>query len=318
MCRKILTHRMHHDVRTPMIFDIRDQNVDKQPIYANPRRTKYHRCEVSRPKPGEWLLNSRWPTEVTHGDPAEFPGWGIEAVTHFDRYAEEELESSECEYHSCCVLSVDVQFCLEFRRLVSHELRTGPVGFSASDHEPEECQAFILEHRHKRLRYFGRHQAYPRRCPATWRSDMREVETGLPFWSQDYKREARHFADWQLFAFGQYEDLYRLEQDAKTLFLVFCDLLVSKRRGHPDSVAAENSISRLQDELTELRIKIDRLNNWAHDIDPEVPPTFIPIWKWRVLAAKDEVTRLRKVEMNPKEFKSVYELLTLTFPQLQK
>ncbi|KAI0483437.1 hypothetical protein F4859DRAFT_399290 [Xylaria cf. heliscus] len=48
MCRRIITHRMHHDVATPMLID----PFSSTPIiYANPLRTNFHRCELT-PPPG--------------------------------------------------------------------------------------------------------------------------------------------------------------------------------------------------------------------------------------------------------------------------
>jgi hypothetical protein len=84
MCRRIITHCMHHDVAAPMIMD----PVAPNPIiYANPLRTNYHRCELNLP-PLEWLLNS----------PVE-----------------------KCPYHTCCVPHVEVEYCRDFLVCLEYE-----------------------------------------------------------------------------------------------------------------------------------------------------------------------------------------------------
>ncbi|KAI1195533.1 hypothetical protein F5X97DRAFT_345650 [Nemania serpens] len=81
MCRRIITHYMHHDVAAPMILD----PVTTDPIAcANPLRTNFHRCELTPGPPLTWLLN----TPV-----------------------------AACLYHSCCVPQVQEHFC---RNLTEH------------------------------------------------------------------------------------------------------------------------------------------------------------------------------------------------------
>ncbi|KAI1823528.1 hypothetical protein F4861DRAFT_539965 [Xylaria intraflava] len=76
MCRRIITHHMHHDVAAPMIIDPVASNPT---IYANPLRTNYHQCELSLSPPA-WLLNS---------------------------------PVKKCTYHSCCAPEEEVEFCAE-------------------------------------------------------------------------------------------------------------------------------------------------------------------------------------------------------------
>ncbi|KAI1149335.1 hypothetical protein F4825DRAFT_430828 [Nemania diffusa] len=85
MCRRIITHLMHHDVAAPMIMD----PVAPRPlIYANPLRTNFHRCELVLP-PLKWLLNS----------PAE-----------------------KCPYHTCCVPHTEVEYCNDLLGCLHYEL----------------------------------------------------------------------------------------------------------------------------------------------------------------------------------------------------
>ncbi|RYC64086.1 hypothetical protein CHU98_g2111 [Xylaria longipes] len=74
MCRRIITHRMHHDVAAAMIMD----PISPNPIvYANPLRTNFHRCELELPHP-QRLLNSPF---------------------------------LKCSYHTCCVCDERAEYC---------------------------------------------------------------------------------------------------------------------------------------------------------------------------------------------------------------
>ncbi|GAW23517.1 hypothetical protein ANO14919_130760 [Xylariales sp. No.14919] len=74
MCRRIITHYMHHDVATPMIVD---PTAPRPIIYANPLHTTVHSCEVPPPSP-DWLLDT----------PIE-----------------------RCQYHSCCITRERIEHC---------------------------------------------------------------------------------------------------------------------------------------------------------------------------------------------------------------
>ncbi|KAI1343150.1 hypothetical protein F5Y15DRAFT_429113 [Xylariaceae sp. FL0016] len=76
MCRKIITHHMHHDVASPMIIGPLSESA---PIYANPLHTNWHRCEVTIPPRGFRLSGG----ECMH----------------------------ICEYHSCCTPSKEIEWC---------------------------------------------------------------------------------------------------------------------------------------------------------------------------------------------------------------
>ncbi|KAI8945059.1 hypothetical protein F4801DRAFT_584794 [Xylaria longipes] len=74
MCRRIITHRMHHDVAAAMIMD----PISPNPIvYANPLRTNFHRCELELPHP-QRLVNSPF---------------------------------LKCSYHTCCVCDERAEYC---------------------------------------------------------------------------------------------------------------------------------------------------------------------------------------------------------------
>ncbi|KAI1211397.1 uncharacterized protein F4807DRAFT_37490 [Annulohypoxylon truncatum] len=237
MCRRILTHYMHHDVRSPMLLDPAAENA---PVYANPLHTRFHRCEVSRPLPGQWLLGSPFPT---------------------------------CEYHSCCVLVREVEFCADF-----HAWVCGTLGMDDDEDidehcEPEQCVNFVLEHRHEKLSYFGHPEAYLwNRYPATWREDLLEVEN----------RRRMPWADEELFLEG--EKLYTLEQDAKTQFLVYRDLFKVWPKGHDQMQHAQFNVEQAQTLLLEQKENVARLIDWARGNQSQPIRAFTPIWWMRMWA----------------------------------
>ncbi|OTB14548.1 hypothetical protein K445DRAFT_12802 [Daldinia sp. EC12] len=134
MCRRIFTHNMHHDVRPLMITSLAHEN---QRVYANPLRTPFHRCGISIPIPGHWLLNN---------------------------------PHQACTYHSCCQVSDEVEYCSVFTEDL---LETSS---SEDEMEPEQCPRFVWQHRHKRLEYLGQPGSYDVEYPATWRDDVEEIE----------------------------------------------------------------------------------------------------------------------------------------------
>ncbi|KAI1454405.1 hypothetical protein F4805DRAFT_321142 [Annulohypoxylon moriforme] len=142
MCKRILTHHMHHDVRTPMILD---PSVENPSVYANPCHTRFHKCELCQTSPGQWLLASPLPL---------------------------------CRYHSCCLLTIQVHYCDEVYALISSSVNADEMH---RRHQPEQCVNFALEHRHLRLPYLGHPEDYlVDQYPATWREDLLDVEGDWP------------------------------------------------------------------------------------------------------------------------------------------
>ncbi|KAI2628197.1 hypothetical protein GGS21DRAFT_247236 [Xylaria nigripes] len=130
MCRRLITHRMHHDVATPMIID----PIAFSPIlYANPLRTPPHRCELEST-----------PLELMFSRPVE-----------------------RCIYHSCCIPRDSIQYCVAFLYDYSDDENDSDYDL---DFEPEECPDFVLEHHHERLPYFGHPEFYMESIPASWRN----------------------------------------------------------------------------------------------------------------------------------------------------
>ena len=127
MCRRVITHYIHHDVRAPMVMD----SVSPNPVvYANPLRTNFHTCELQLP-----------PLEFVANTPIE-----------------------KCPYHTCCIPHAYVVYCADTLAFIDEQdVEDGM--------EPEECEAFFLEHHHERLPYFG-DECSCREVPATWRNLM--------------------------------------------------------------------------------------------------------------------------------------------------
>ncbi|KAI0113315.1 hypothetical protein F4814DRAFT_440648 [Daldinia grandis] len=152
MCRRTITHYMHHDVRQLMITGLAHEG---HTVYANPLRTTFHQCEIGTPIPDQWLLNNPFPT---------------------------------CKYHSCCQASSKTDYCPDF---IKDLLEASCSGDDESELEPEECPQFILEHRHKRLEYLGQPESYPTDCPATWDEGVEELaEISFPYFRQSKEKLA--------------------------------------------------------------------------------------------------------------------------------
>ncbi|KAK9415084.1 hypothetical protein SUNI508_01932 [Seiridium unicorne] len=120
MCRRILTHRMHHDVRKPMMMP-QDIEGSRGVIYANPFQTSHHRCELSiKAHAHTWLLNL-----PVHG----------------------------CEYHSCCVPSEEIIHCecAEEKIWEAEHLMWDSDHEEDEDFNPETCYNYTLEHRHVKI-----------------------------------------------------------------------------------------------------------------------------------------------------------------------
>ncbi|KAI0812938.1 hypothetical protein GGR55DRAFT_703650 [Xylaria sp. FL0064] len=163
MCRRTITHYMHHDARAAMVFS----SVSSLLVaYANPLRTNFHQCELVLP-PLDHALNGT---------------------------------VEKCAYHTCCWPKTDVEYCAEF---MAHQ--------GGSRFEPEQCDAFILEHRHERYPYFGNEGAYREKVPATWR-DLAHIRAWSPGTFPGFAHERRFFPNWAHKCFAECEKLYILEQ----------------------------------------------------------------------------------------------------------
>ncbi|KAH9997815.1 hypothetical protein F4779DRAFT_636178 [Xylariaceae sp. FL0662B] len=239
MCRKTIIHQMHHDVRTPMIID---PTTTSPPVYANPRRTKYHVCELALPVPGQMLLNSK----------------------------------PSCKYHSCCIPAFEVEYCLErfpvepvsstmFQssqdRKSAIEQDSDLESDSESDYSessvPEECTYFVLTHRHVRMPYFGDESAYVEEYPATW-ADIKEPGSDWITWCLDC-------AGCEVPFYFECEKLYQLEKDVQTLLKVMMDLSHTRPPSSRQRATAELSLLRAEGWLNYQRMVVFGLLDLARE-----------------------------------------------------
>ncbi|KAI1387343.1 uncharacterized protein F4822DRAFT_279659 [Hypoxylon trugodes] len=256
MCRKIIIHQMHHDVRIPMICDV---FAEQQEVYANPRRTRYHQCELSHPPPGQLLLNTWYPT---------------------------------CEYHSCCMPIVEITCC------------DAGLRYDDDDHEPEECDYFVLEHKHERLEYFGCPEDYPvSYCPATWSNDIYEIDRN---WDDWYREDWERLYEWEEVLFQECETIYILEEEAKTHFLVWRDL--NRWRNWRDRllVQAEIHVEQAQKRLIDQKELVSRMFNWGRGDGFVCSSGFVPIWWMRLWAEKEDMYgELNGVKIRPENLQCI-------------
>jgi hypothetical protein len=252
MCRKIITHHMHHDVASPMIID----SISSNPaIFANPLHTNFHRCELQFPPPG-------WTRDWT-----------------------------ECSYHSCCIPHVRDEYCAAvLAKMDQHNndydeeyydedaeenYDDNAIGDdSYYDPEPEECDGFVLEHQHIELRYFGECPELPRLQygsgaalvdPATWRGLYRiegELQQAKHF--PGFNHSSADAARWQEVTYAECEKLYTLETDAAVLRAALKDLGVYGPADARDCVSrARAKILDAEEQLQAQRRLVHDLYQWA-------------------------------------------------------
>ncbi|KAI1175659.1 hypothetical protein F4777DRAFT_578792 [Nemania sp. FL0916] len=237
MCKRIITHHMHHDVATPIIIDPLSHNPT---VYANPLRTNFHRCELSLPSK-RWLLNT----------PLE-----------------------KCPYHSCCLPHTQIVYCPTVLAYMQHG-SSGSGRGSYGWREPEECFAFALEHHHMRLPYFGdecaysyHHNSYSYSVPATWRGLANLRDSG---WDPDFVHHGRAEQQglrekWEEFLFAECEKLHILTQDFDTLFAAVECLPADADWGTVR--AARNNVLRCEAKLVEKKSLVADMLQWAAEYQP--------------------------------------------------
>jgi len=251
MCRKIITHYMHHDVASPMIVDSISSNP---PIFANPLHTNFHRCELQFPPPG-------WAT-----------GW------------------APCPYHSCCIPHVREEYCAavladmdqrnndydeEFYDEDTEEYcdndETSNYGYY--DPEPEECDGFVLEHQHIELPYFGKSPEllqspqsysynYPASVvPATWRGLYRiEGDLLQEKYFPGFSHSPADAARWQEVTYAECEKLYTLENDVAVL------RAASKDIGMYGPTDTREYVSRARTKVLDAEEQLQAQRRLVHDL----------------------------------------------------
>ncbi|KAH9890219.1 hypothetical protein F4778DRAFT_753038 [Xylariomycetidae sp. FL2044] len=218
MCHSIHEHYMHHDVRTPMVCDTYSSSPR---VLANPFHTSRHVCEISRSGAA-----------------------GSDALR-------------SCEYHSCCTRINHVHICDALKALYSSSTEGDEDDDGEWRLEPEECEYFVLEHRHFRAECLGDDEtAYPQPVPATWRDDIEELDLEASF-SFCHDRSAK--SKWLENLFLEAEKLYTLREDTYNRRRVLCDLDVfdeDSTTGRLTAAAAEYDCGRAECRLQEQAAKV--------------------------------------------------------------
>ncbi|KAI1488314.1 hypothetical protein F5X96DRAFT_685586 [Biscogniauxia mediterranea] len=204
MCRRIITHHMHHDVRQPMIIDACAHG--DPPVYVNPLHTPFHTCEVTWPCHEHWLLN----------------------------------KPRSCNYHSCCLPQEKIEFCDDMKDFFLDDQDSDTFDHVEEDlameHEPEECQSYSLVHRHEQLPYFGIPEAFDTTSDTCysedgwhiltklWRDDLKEISYGDQDWFPCFEHDAMYRTNWEILFFQEAAKLYQAECDARIQDAVMTDL----------------------------------------------------------------------------------------------
>ncbi|KAI0169305.1 hypothetical protein GGR52DRAFT_574524 [Hypoxylon sp. FL1284] len=185
MCRGIITHYMHHDVRSPMIIDPFSNHAQ---VWDNPRHTSYHRCEISAPTPNSTLLESFWPL---------------------------------CTYHSCCNPVLEVHYRDHFRELFWDasgtfigQNRTDCI-FYVEEHEHE---------RYEYLGHPNAFLSAGISCPAPWRQGIQTLDPSWSGRRSANHNDWTRTVDWYDRFFNDGEVLFRLTVNTDTHYLVSLDL----------------------------------------------------------------------------------------------
>ncbi|KAI5917335.1 hypothetical protein F4810DRAFT_716558 [Camillea tinctor] len=262
MCRRVITHHMHHDVRQPMIIDACAPN--DPPVFVNPLNTPSHTCEIAWPQ-AQWLLN----------------------------------KPRSCSYHTCCLPQVDIEFCADAKGAFIEDQDCGSELDGYSDYlkeeiavelEPEECPAFSLVHRYEQLSYFGIPEAFNPSSDiffspngygspvGTWRGDLLEITYGDDDWCPWFEHDAMYRPQWESVFFKECEKLYQAEVDARIQDAVMTDLTDAANdaydRGVPfcsqynyyeNSTTAFHNLLRADQVLADQKKLVIELAKWALD-----------------------------------------------------
>ncbi|KAI0502767.1 hypothetical protein F5B22DRAFT_653870 [Xylaria bambusicola] len=222
MCRRLITHYMHHDVQVPMILDSISPGA---PVYANPSRTQFHRCELDL-QPMDLSAHIFFPYSKPMG---------------------------KCEYHTCCVPYMYVEYCADFVE-ENMEYHT----------EPEECGAFILEHQHERLPCLGDEYSNQGEIPTTWRQLRRIRGINESKWLPEFAHEPHFRPNWEDKFFAECEKLYTLEKDTSIMYAAMLDLIQSNPPcPWSTEQAAKGHVLKAEGELYKQRQLVFDLFKWG-------------------------------------------------------
>ncbi|KAI1760646.1 hypothetical protein GGR53DRAFT_74279 [Hypoxylon sp. FL1150] len=226
MCRHIITHQMHHDVRRPMVID---PETDHPLVFANPLRTSHHQCEVSMPKPGSTVLESHFPT---------------------------------CRWHSCCIPETKVEFCDWFQdNVCNDEGNYDPFGCM---YRIEEHRHVPLEYLGDREAYADLtypviatwdRNIYELNC--NWAHWFHRESFEFQQWCIEEGWDEEYYSACEL--------LYTQSADVEIHHAVYFDMLMKYPAGHAMVSAAWQNIERATDSLEKQKEEVAYLLQLARD-----------------------------------------------------
>lgn len=94
--------------------------------------------------------------------------------------------TTPCEYHSCCAPLTERRFCISALEASRRN------GYPLTDVEPEECERYVLEHRHHRREHLGMSVSEPQ--PMEVDMNGEELLSPPPYGSGFEEREIREAA----------------------------------------------------------------------------------------------------------------------------
>ncbi|TRX92071.1 hypothetical protein FHL15_006938 [Xylaria flabelliformis] len=149
------------------------------------------------------------------------------------------INRTRCEYHTCCLPYEQIEYCDYHPESGRRHVRF----------EPEECHAFVLEHHHERLPYFGNVGPHHVPIPATWREMVRVQASD----EELFPRLGRKLREGGK-VFTECEKLYTIHNDTAILHAGLRDLRANGTLSSWHVMeAAEASVLESEDKLLKQR-----------------------------------------------------------------
>ncbi|KAI0860787.1 hypothetical protein F4860DRAFT_524708 [Xylaria cubensis] len=150
-----------------------------------------------------------------------------------------------CPYHTCCLPYERIEYCEYHPESERRRVRF----------EPEECHAFILEHHHERLPYFGSEGPHHVLIPATWRQMVRiqaSDEELFPRLGRKLREGGR--------VFTECEKLYTIHCDTAILHASLRDLIAN------DTLSSWHAMEAVRVSVLESEEKLHRQRRLVSDM----------------------------------------------------
>ncbi|ETS78108.1 hypothetical protein PFICI_10170 [Pestalotiopsis fici W106-1] len=233
MCRRVLYHHMHCDVRQPMTVPNGIIGAEAG-VYENPLRTFHHRCEI----------------DVRVHEPVHSVLLDLPAV--------------KCEYHSCCLVVEEVLYCSEGDQVLNDGEDFEP--------EMCDCYALEHRHEQIHQRCFG-DACQGRMCLhnlTNGANDAKDQWPGLEeviwyeTWDPVYTRPVELRAKWEDHLFRRMAKLTTMNNDLLIHAAVLHDISRDVSLGNsPHIQAAAKNFLRCNKRVQKQQRRIERRFRWA-------------------------------------------------------